>query len=471
MHTSRSIARVGVLALVAGAVAAGGSSPASAATATYHQPAALAIGQSAATAGGAAVTIKDLGPATPYPSTASVAGVVGVVTDVNVTLLGLTHANPDDMDVMLVSPAGKRAIVLSDAGGDTDASGVDVRLDDQATQGLPDATALAAGAYRPADHEVGDPFPAPAPDASGAGSALSVFNDGNPNGTWSLYVVDDGNGHTGSLASWRLDVTTTGPVPYPSTLAVSGAADRITDVNVLLNGVTHTSPSDIDLLLVGPGGQQATIMSDVGSDSDVSGVHLVLDDEATTPITTPVVAGAFMPTNAGGVDALPATAPTASGASSLTAFDGTNPNGTWSLYASDDATGDTGALTSGWSIQITAIDTIAPAVATTKPTAGKRGVGRNADVKATFTEKVRPLTVNRSTFYLVRAGTTTRIRASVSYDVATMKATLDPRGALQPRTRYRAVVTTYVKDLAGKRLDQNSTLAGRQSKSWTFRTR
>lgn len=471
MQTSRSIARVGVLVFVAGAVATAGPAPASAATTTYSQPAALAIGQSAATAGGAAVTINDLGAATPYPSTASVAGVVGVVTDVNVTLLGLTHTNPDDIDVMLVSPAGKRAIVLSDAGGDTDVSGIDVSLDDQATQSLPDATSLGTGAYRPVDHEAGDPFPAPAPDASGTGSALSVFNDGNPNGTWSLYVVDDRTGDTGSLTGWRLDVTTTGPVPYPSTLTVSGAADRITDVNVLLNGVTHTSPSDIDLLLVGPAGQQATIMSDVGSDADVSGGNLVLDDEATTPIPTPVVAGTFQPTNAGGADIFPAPAPTASGASSLAAFDGTNPNGTWSLYVADDASGDTGALANGWSIQITAVDTIAPAVSSTKPTAGKRGVSRTASIKATFTEKVRRLTVNRSTFYLVRAGTTTKIRASVSYDSDTKKATLNPRAALRPRTKYRVVVTTYVKDLAGNRLDQNSATAGRQSKTWTFKTR
>lgn len=471
MCATRSVARAAVLSIAASTAVIAGQSPASAVTTTYYQPAALAIGQGAATAGGGAVTINDAGTATPYPSTASVAGIVGAVTDVNVTLLGLTHTNPDDVDVLLVSPAGKRAVVLSDAGGAAPVAGVDVTLDDQATQSLPDSAPLGSGSYRPADYELGDPFAAPAPDPSGAGSALSVFNDGNPNGTWQLFVVDDLAGGAGSLSGWRLDVITTGPQPYPSTMTVSGAQDRITDVDVLLNGVTHTSPSDIDLLLVGPAGQQATVMSDVGSDADISGVNLVLDDQASTPVPTPIVQGAYQPTNASGSDAFPAPAPAASGASALTPFNGTNPNGTWSLYVVDDASGDTGALTGGWALQITSIDTIAPSVTATKPTAGKRGVSRVANIKATFSESVRPLTVNRGTFYLVKVGTTTKIRASVTYNADLKKATLNPRGTLQSQTRYRAVVTTYVKDLAGNRLDQNPTTTGRQVKSWTFRTR
>jgi subtilisin-like proprotein convertase family protein len=471
MRRSRSIARVSVLLFAAAGAAVAGPSPASAATGTYSQPAALAIGQGTATSGGGALTVNDATTASPYPSTASVAGVVGAVTDVNVTLLGVTHANPDDLDVMLVSPAGKRAIVLSDVGGATDLSSVDIALDDQATQTLPDATALMSGSYRPADYEAGDPFAAPAPDSSSTGSALSVFNDGNPNGTWQLFVLDDQAGDPGALTGWRLDVTTTGPEPNPSTLTVAGAANRITDVNVLLTGVTHTSPSDIDLLLVGPGGQQATVMSDVGSDADISGVNLVLDDEAATPVPTPVGPGTFQPTNAGGADSFPVSAPPATGASTLTAFDGTNPNGTWKLYVADDASGDTGALNGGWALQITSVDTIAPAVSSTTPTAGVRGVSRTANLKATFNEKVRPATVNRNTIYLVKAGTTTRIQASVSYSSDLRKATLNPRATLKARTKYRVTITTFVKDLAGNRMDQNSTTAGRQLKSWTFRTR
>ena len=55
---------------------------------------------------------------------------------------------------------------------------------------MPDNTAIVAGSYKPANYEPGDPFPAPAPTPTG-NVALSTFDGTNPNGTWSLYVVDD----------------------------------------------------------------------------------------------------------------------------------------------------------------------------------------------------------------------------------------------------------------------------------------
>ncbi len=38
-------------------------------------------------------------------------------------------------------------------------------------------------------------------------------------------------------------------------------------------------------------------------------------------------------------------------------------------------------------------------------------------------------------------------------------------------TRYKAVVTTGARDLAGNALDQDPTTAGDQQKSWTFITK
>ncbi len=50
---------------------------------------------------------------------------------------------------------------------------------------------------------------------------------------------------------------------------MTGLPSRVTDVNVTLGGLTHTYPDDLDFLLVGPGGQQATIMSDAGDGNPV----------------------------------------------------------------------------------------------------------------------------------------------------------------------------------------------------------
>jgi Bacterial Ig-like domain len=63
---------------------------------------------------------------------------------------------------------------------------------------------------------------------------------------------------------------------------------------------------------------------------------------------------------------------------------------------------------------------------------------------------------------------TTGIEAAVSYDPTTKKATLNPDANLRRGAKYKAVVTTGAKDVAGNRLDRNSSQSGLQQKSWTF---
>jgi hypothetical protein len=75
-----------------------------------------------------------------------------------------------------------------------------------------------------------------------------------------------------------------------------------------------------------------------------------------------------------------------------------------------------------------------------------------------------------TTFKLVKLnsdGTTTRVTATVTYDTATKKATLDPANDLSSGT-YKATVTSGAQDLAGNALDQNPNIAGNQSKGWKF---
>lgn len=155
-----------------------------------------------------------------------------------------------------------------------------------------------------------------------------------------------------------IDDSTGLATPYPSTVAAGGMRrGKILDANITLRGYTHGFSDDVDVRLVGPGGQNATIMSDVGGGSDVSNITLTLDDEAvdSLPDGGPLVSGTFKPTNLEGVvDDFPAPAPTPSGAVALSTFDGTNPNGTWSLYVFDDASSDAGNFAGGWSITIRA---------------------------------------------------------------------------------------------------------------------
>lgn len=154
------------------------------------------------------------GPAAPYPSTINVAGVVGPVSKVTVTLKNMNHTFPDDIDVLLVGPGGQKLLLMSDAGGSADLVNNTYTFDDAAAATLADAALNANGSYKPSNFGTGDTFPAPAPVGPyNDPQLLSVFNGVNPNGTWSLYVVDDVGGDVGNInLGWELAITTTAQV-------------------------------------------------------------------------------------------------------------------------------------------------------------------------------------------------------------------------------------------------------------------
>jgi hypothetical protein len=182
----------------------------------------------------AAININDsngTGPAAAdlYPSQISVSGVTGSVTAVTATLHGFAHSCPQDVDVLLVGPEGDNTVLMSDAGdctSDMARAPIDLSFDDSASAAVPcnDTTELAGGTYRPANYEdhdcvnpgdFPDTFPTPAP-AGPWGSDLSGFTGKNPDGTWSLYVVDDQNGDAGAIhGGWSLSIATATP-PAPA---------------------------------------------------------------------------------------------------------------------------------------------------------------------------------------------------------------------------------------------------------------
>jgi hypothetical protein len=199
------------------------SPPARAATQTFANTSAITIGDSP---GGVAQS------ADPYPSQLAASGLSGTVTGVTATLHGFHHPCPQDVDVLLVGPSGDSALLASDAGDcaeDATRSPIDLTFDDSASSAIPcltDGTDLPGGTYKPADYpdhdcttenpDFADSFPAPAPPGPWLPS-LGSFVGKNPNGTWSLYVVDDQNGDAGAIdGGWSLAVTTQALVEVPA---------------------------------------------------------------------------------------------------------------------------------------------------------------------------------------------------------------------------------------------------------------
>lgn len=197
---------LGALAVVATAFA--GGYPAAAPLAVPDSPGAGSVGSST-------------------PSQVSVSGEPSV-SKLTVRVFGLTHNQPDDIDLLLVGPQGQSVILMSDAGGDpgqlrpadgptpnSPVANVDLSFDDLGAP-LPDESTIASGTYRPTNHGPsaalgcsGEPSTDvfPLAPAGPYGSALSVFDGTDPNGTWTLYAVDDCNGYPGSFGGgWSLGV-------------------------------------------------------------------------------------------------------------------------------------------------------------------------------------------------------------------------------------------------------------------------
>ncbi len=202
----------------------------------------------------------------------------------------------------------------------------------------------------------------------------SVASSGN------ISVAGSNSGCTGASSTLAVTVnldpspglqhtfSSTGPVvitdntisnPYPSVISVSGLLGNIQDVNVILTGLSHTFPDDVDILLAAPSGQFITLMSDCGGGTDLVNKTFTVNDSAASLFSdaSANTGSSYRPSNYLTPDNYLSPGPgsynTGTGASSVTlsSLNGINPNGNWQLYVVDDAGTDFGSL-SGWSLQI-----------------------------------------------------------------------------------------------------------------------
>ncbi len=234
-----------------------------------------------------------------YPSQINISGVTGSVTDLNVTLTGLSHTRPGDIDVLLVSSNGLQQLLMSDVPvNNTSAiSNLTFTFDDSAPGNLPFAGPLSSGTYRTTNFNTGtEAFPSPAPSPPYASGALADFNGVSPNGVWSLYIVDDLEGESGSLSGgWSLDITTapfvpptlgcgspsfSGPTNYAAGTGPTGSAvgDFNNDTKQDL-AITNQSSNNVSILLGdGLGGFSAPANFTAGTNPYAVAVGLINND-------------------------------------------------------------------------------------------------------------------------------------------------------------------------------------------------
>lgn len=193
---------------------------------------------------------------------------------------------------------------------------------------------------------------------------VNVSNGVNSTNTsFLLTVIPLNNGNSEFANSSNIVITApNATTPYPSTINVSGVAGTITNVMVTLQGMSHSDPGNVNVLLVGPGGQAVVLMSDTVGSYPMTDLTFSLADQAyyPLPVSSPLGDGTYQPTDyapnhTNSLYAFPPPAPAPPFSTKLGTFNGLSPNGTWSLYVSDAQAGDSGQIAGGWSLAITTV--------------------------------------------------------------------------------------------------------------------
>ncbi len=196
----------------------------------------------------ATITIPSVpsGNASPYPSPISVSGMPMSITSVSVTLNSFSHSFPEDVDVCLVGPQGQNVMLMSDV-SNTGVTNVTLNISDSASNAFTNGSLVSNStlSFRPTNlpptTSPPDDFPAPGPGVGPYGTALSLFNGTNPNGTWSLFVVDSFAPDGGSILGWSITITSSGfntssSVTLGSGSLTAGGANTSTTFNGTISG-------------------------------------------------------------------------------------------------------------------------------------------------------------------------------------------------------------------------------------------
>ncbi len=160
-----------------------------------------------------------LNPADPGSTSSSVGvrNMRGPVYDMEVSLRGVTHPRPQDLDVLLVAPDGKSTVLLSDQCGDEDVSNRTWNIKSGGNHPSFSDVSCPGSYYLPTD---GSPFG----DFPGTSNGpLSQFHRKSMNGSWRLHVVDDQGGEAGALTQgWSLTLRTDDVATSVPALGTSG---------------------------------------------------------------------------------------------------------------------------------------------------------------------------------------------------------------------------------------------------------
>lgn len=220
------------------------------------------------------ITIPNSGNATPYPSTIAVTGVAAGARVKSITLGGVTHTWPQDIDAAVVSPTNTPLIIMSDVGGTSTITNRSYTFDDAAAATMGTGT-TPAGTYRPSNPDAPDNFPTPGPGSLSQINPLLNSFTGNMNGNWNLFVVDDAGGDQGSMSGWSITFET-----FP-TAVWTGAGPIFTDPGAT---IPYVAGSPANTVYVNP--TSTTTYTATISSGPCAGANNVVVTVLSRPIVT-----------------------------------------------------------------------------------------------------------------------------------------------------------------------------------------
>jgi uncharacterized delta-60 repeat protein/uncharacterized repeat protein (TIGR01451 family) len=187
--------------------------------------------------------------ASPYPSIINVSGVGGSLIKATVTFTKLTHTWPADIDALLESPIQQNVLLMANEGAGFAVNGVTLTFDANGPA-LPQTGQIVSGTYKPTASFPVATFPVPAPSAPSPSYSTNLpdFNGSNPNGGWSLFVMDDQAINAGAISNgWSLNLITASPVGTPADAGISMKASpspaSVSNNVTFVIAVTNYGPS------------------------------------------------------------------------------------------------------------------------------------------------------------------------------------------------------------------------------------
>lgn len=163
-----------------------------------------------------AIAVVDGGETT---SDINVAGSLGNITGMTLSLNGLSHTYPDDLVIGLLNESlGLGFVFFSGVGGSTDIAGVNLTFSDAASDFLPESFggggAIISGTYLPSN------FGQYEFTFYDNAAAFADFNGFSANGLWTLVVDDVFAADGGNIINgWTLNFTTDAAAGVPEPAA------------------------------------------------------------------------------------------------------------------------------------------------------------------------------------------------------------------------------------------------------------